>query len=57
MKVEKTFEDISHNDEKVRGKGITLAQSSFAVDPAPGLTVQEDSSFARMKKSLHPNAP
>jgi hypothetical protein len=57
MKVEKTFEHISHNDEEVRGKGITLAQSSFVVDPAPGLSVQENNSFARMKKSLHPNAP
>jgi hypothetical protein len=39
MKVEKTFEHISHNDEEVRGKGITLAQSSFVVDLAPGLSV------------------
>jgi hypothetical protein len=39
MALEQTLEHVSHDDEEIGGEGVTLAQSTLAVDPLPRFTI------------------
>jgi hypothetical protein len=57
MPLEKTAEDVCHNDEEVGGERIPLPQTTLAVDPLPRVSVQEHRSFASSKEVLDPITP
>lgn len=48
--LEKTTEDISNNDEEVRGQGVALAEAVMAVDPMPRDAIEENGGFAGIKE-------
>jgi hypothetical protein len=39
---DKALEDVGNEDEKVRGKGVTLSKAIPAFNPVPGDTIQKD---------------
>lgn len=55
--LEKMTEDISNNDEEVRGQGVALAEVVTAVDPMPRDTIEENGGFAGIKEIQHPITP
>lgn len=55
--LEKTTEDISNNDEEVRGQGVALAEAVTAVDPMPRDAIEENRGFAGIKEIQHPITP
>jgi hypothetical protein len=57
MALEQTLEHVSHDDEEIGGKGVTLAQSTLAVDPLARFTIHQHRGFARLKDFLHPGTP
>jgi hypothetical protein len=57
MSLEKTAEDVGHNDEEIWGERIPLPQTTLAVDPLPRVSVQEHCSFAGSKEVLDPITP
>jgi hypothetical protein len=43
--LDEALQNIRDYDEKVWGKGITLPEPAFAIDPAAGHSVEHDCSF------------
>jgi hypothetical protein len=50
-------ENVSDNDEKVRGEGVALSEAVTAMDPVTGDTVKKDGGVAGGENLGHPVAP
>jgi hypothetical protein len=55
--LEKMIEDISNNDEEVRGQGVALAEAVMVVDRTPRDVIGENGGFAGIKEIQHPITP
>jgi hypothetical protein len=42
MAMKKTTKDVGNDDEQIGGKGVSLAQPFFAVDPTPRQAIEKD---------------
>lgn len=55
--MQKFVKDVSHNDEKIGRKGVTLPETIAAIDPSAWDAIEKHCSFASVQKFLDPVTP
>ena len=55
--LKKAMKNVSNNDEKIRGQGITLTEVISVVDPTAREAILKDRSFASVKEVKNPITP
>lgn len=51
------MQDVSNEDEKVRGERVALSKAVFAIDPSSRHSIEHDRSFAGGKEGGYPLDP
>jgi hypothetical protein len=55
--MEQAFKNVSNDDKKVRGEGVSLPETALTVDPIPRHAIEQNGGLASVKKVLDPRTP